>query len=70
LALRTVWLTCVRTTTRRHWWKTAAYALADRHDVGLEAELFGRPHRSVSAEAGQDFISDEQRANSSAIPAA
>src|SRR6476646_9265346 len=43
-------------------WKTAAYALADRHDVGLKAELFGRPHRSRSAEAGQDFICDEQRA--------
>ena len=42
--------------------KAAADPLADRHNVGLEIELFGRPHRSGSAEAGQDFICDEKRA--------
>src|SRR6266403_2469402 len=40
--------------------KTAADSLADSHDVGLEIELLGRPHRPRSAETGQDFICDEK----------
>src|ERR1700722_12355711 len=40
--------------------KAAADPFADRHDVGLETELFRRPHRSSAAEASQDFIDDEQ----------
>src|SRR5580700_522419 len=40
--------------------KAAADPFADRHDVGLEAELLRRPHRSSAAEAGEDFIDDEQ----------
>ena len=42
--------------------EAAADALADRHDVGLEAELVGGPHRSGAAETGQDFVDDQKRA--------
>src|SRR5215471_16279016 len=41
-------------------WKAAPDPFSDSHDVGLDVELLGGPHRTGSAEAGQDFIGDEQ----------
>ena len=42
--------------------EAAADALADRHDVGLEAEMLGGPHFAGAAETDQDLVGDQERA--------
>ena len=40
----------------------AGQALADAHDVGLDAVVLGRPHRAGAADAGLHLVEHEQDA--------
>src|SRR5271155_4370723 len=42
--------------------EAAADPLADRHDVGLEAEMLRGPHFAGAAKTDQDLVGDEERA--------
>ncbi len=47
----------------------AGQALADAHDVGLDAVVLARPHRAGAADAGLHLVDDEQDAVLVAQPA-
>ena len=42
--------------------QAAGEALADAHDVGLDAVVLARPHRAGAADAGLHLVDDEQDA--------
>ena len=42
--------------------RAAGQSFAETHDVGHDAGLFTREHRSGAAEAGENFVGDQKHA--------